>query len=1079
MGAVTVSLGMFVSCKDTSGDLEQELNGKFADNATLQDAMTQHQADIARLQGLIDELQGKICKCDPDLMNKLKNFMNDMTANGVDATDLKNMKDLVDAITNNYQTINNFITNLGVSKAELDSAMNVLRSEMPTGDGCSCDLSKIDSVEKKALQALNLAQDASDRLVKTDSIAKAAAEAARAAAEAARAAAEAAKAAGDSAQSALELARELEKIANAADSLSKANKESIVNINNQITTINNRFESFSDSLQNVYNYADSILVLVDANKLAIEKLDSTVKADKEILDQLKEQVPDLYNKVDSLGTEIENLKPEITKLYTYADANLDKAKAYTDLEIALLRAELNGVNVDLDALRKELGDSIFNLREDLNDSIAKLNDRINENTLKIGELDNKLDSIAEDFKDSIAQLRSDLSDLEKRVKKNEDDIQELFGELGIIQENLKRQVTGLIIQGTFNPAFGSLRIPANIQTNALISYYGYAYRDVYFPTNRTANYVDETKVLTDKDMEMIGGEGAKLYSEGDIILQNEEKNAGTLYLTVNPNTVDFSKLQLSIENSQGKESKIQLGELQRSNRLLEFGYTRAADNGFYEAPAFLAKEDVESVQKINFNTESVKDAISEIMKKGTSADPKKLAIDVVEFVKGFRVDANCIKCEWQDSVKEGETPVVHSVRSDYNLMATAIKPFSLQTLKSVKDEQRFKVFPGFNRLMSYINRASAKIKNEVKVVFTNIQGQPVVKKIQNLTINKVNIADLNDATLNKFNINKTITIDGLQYQLDIDENITLPINFTEDVDFGTTAAIVPSLTIIGNNTAEIVVPVKDSGDNEIGKATIPAGSVTITATSDPKLVDITIGTQTITVNKDVTTNIKLSKLIELDNKTVTVSVDMRDAIKDLWSNVQTQIGGVNNTLDQVEDIVKDVNTLLSEMNTYQAKINTKIDEYTDQVSSYLARINNRLVSFINNMNDRFQPVMAASDGTGAKLLSEAPEYPTIMGSDISFVPTTWTLELAVPLAKKHVAVVDVIDGTKSAKNGDATCLAELNRANSSPTLNTVLSGEKRRVYATELKSGYVYEIAYSALDFHGKIAARKYYIKIK
>ena len=1061
MGAVTVSLGMFVSCKDTSGDWYNELNGKFADNATLQDAMTQHQADIARLQGLIDELQGKICKCDPDLMNKLKNFMNDMTANGVDATDLKNMKDLVDAITNNYQTINNFITNLGVSKAELDSAMNVLRSEMPTGDGCSCDLSKIDSVEKKALQALNLAQDASDRLVKTDSIAKAAAEAARAAAEAA-------KAAGDSAQSALELARELEKIANAADSLSKANKESIVNINQQITNINNRFESFSDSLQNVYNYADSILVLVDANKLAIEKLDSTVKADKEILDQLKEQVPDLYNKVDSLGTEIENLKPEITKLYTYADANLDKAKAYTDLEIALLRAELNGVNVDLDALRKELGDSIFNLREDLNDSIAKLNDRINENTLKIGELDNKLDSIAEDFKDSLAQLRSDLSDLEKRVKKNEDDIQELFGELGIIQENLKRQVTGLIIQGTFNPAFGSLRIPANIQTNALISYFGYAYRDVYFPTSRTANYVDETKVLTDKDMEMIGGEGAKLYSEADIIMQNEDKNAGTLYLTVNPNTVDFSKLQLSIENSQGKESKIQLGKLQRSNTLLEFGYTRAADNGFYEAPAFLAKEDVESVQKINFNTESVKDAISEIMKKGTSADPKKLAIDVVEFVKGFRTDANCVKCEWQDSVKEGETPVVHSVRSNYNLMATAVKPFSLQTLKGVEP---LKTFPGYNRVMNFIDKAASKIKSEVKVAFDNVQGQPVVKKIQNLTINKIENLD------GTFVISQDITIDGLKYHLNLTKNVVVPINFTQEVDLKTVT--VPSFNITAKNTAEIAVDVYDEHDIKVGVATIPVGAVSIDAATGDQTVNI--GKKSITIKHDQPVEIKLDEWLYFgdngtDKKVIPVNVNITSTIKDIWGNVQSS---VNPTLDQVEAIVKDVNALLDEMNNYHARIDAKIDDYTDQVSSYVNRVNNKLVSFINNFNDRFQPVMAASDGTGAKLLSEAPEYPTIMGSDISFVPTTWTLELLVPLAKKHVAIVDVIDGTKSAKNGDATCLAELNRANGSPTLNTVLSGEKRRVYATGLKSGYVYEIAYSALDFHGKIAARKYYIKIK
>ena len=275
MGAVTVTLGMFVSCKDTSGDLEQEFNGKFADNVTLQNAIAQHQADIARLQGLINDLQGKICKCDPDLMQKLKKFMDDMNTAGLTPEELKNMKDLLDQIEPNYQTILNFVTTVGVTKDELDSAMNVLRDEM--GGDCPCDLARIDSIEKKAIQALNLAQDASNRLVKTDSIAKAAAQAAKAAADAAQAAADAAKKAGDAAkkagedaeaadrkaQSALDLANELKDIAEAADALSKENKESIIKINNQITNINNRFVSISDSLQNVYKYADSILVIAD------------------------------------------------------------------------------------------------------------------------------------------------------------------------------------------------------------------------------------------------------------------------------------------------------------------------------------------------------------------------------------------------------------------------------------------------------------------------------------------------------------------------------------------------------------------------------------------------------------------------------------------------------------------------------------------------------------------------------------------------------------------------------------------------------------------------------------------------
>ena len=1039
MGAVTVSLGMFVSCKDTSGDWYQELNGKFADNATLQEVVDQHNQDINYLKGLIEDLQGQVgkCECDKDLMAQLKQFMNDMNSANVDADDLKNMKELMDLITNNYTTINEFITNIGLSKEQLDAALDSLKKAMVT----EYDLDSVKVMEERIISALNLAQDAGKRLDKIEPV-----------------------------------VNDIKKIAGDADSLSKDNKERIAEINKKIADMGDRLQLMSDSLLHAYKTADSLCVITAANEKAIEKLDSTVKDHKESLDKLKEQVPELYNKVDSLSTEINNLKPEITKLYNYADANLEKAKAYTDLEIALLRANLNGLDVDLEALRKELGDKIFNLREDLNDAVANLSERIAENTLKIGEVDKKLDSIANDFKDSLAALRADLSDLAERVKKNEEDIAELFGELDILKENLKRQVTGIIIQGSYNPAFGSLRVPAGIQTNALIAYYGNAYRDVYFPTSRTANYVDETKALTAEDMAMIGGEGALLYKEGDVVMQSEDQNAGTLYLTINPNTVDFSKLQLSIQNTKGEDSYIKLGELKQSETSLQFGYTRAADNGFYEAPAYLAAEDIDKVQKINFNTASMKDAIKEIMNKGTSADPKKIALDIVDIVKGLKADADWVACEWEDSVKEGETPVKHKVTSDANLLATAIKPFSLQTLKGMEP---IKAVPGYNRVMSFINKVSDKIKGEVKVAFDNIQGQPVVKKIQNLTINKVNIADLNDATLNQFNINKTIVIDNLEYQLDINKEVVLPIKFSQEVDFGTVHPTVPSLTISGSNTAAIVVPVKDGGGTEVGTASIPVGDVQINATSDPKTVDVVIGKKTITVNKDVTTTIKLNQLIELDDKTITVNVDMRDAVKSLWGNVQTEVGGVNTTLNQVEDIVKDVNTLLGELNTYREKIDTKIDGYTDQVSSYVTRINNKLVSFINNFNDRLQPVLVASDGKGAKMLSEAPEYPTIMGSDINFVPTTWTLELAVPLAKKHVAVTNVINGSKSAKGGDATCKAELNRVNSSPTLNTILSGEKRRAYATELKSGYIYEVAYSALDFHGKIAARKYYIKIK
>lgn len=1121
MGAVTVTLGMFVSCKDTSGDWYNELNGKFAYNTTLQEAMQKHQKDIAdlmaeigKLQHLIDSVQ---CKCDKDLMQKLKKFMDDMNAANVTPEDLKNMKDLLDEIGPNYQTILNFVTNVGVTKNELDSAMSVLRDEMSDpGGGCSCDLSRLDSIEKKAIQALNLAQDACNRLEKTDSIAKAAAEAAKNAAEAAekagedaKAAAEAAKKAGEDAtaadnkaQSALDLANELKDIAYAADSLSKANKESINTINQQIININNRFESFSDSLQNVYKYADSILVIADANKKAIELLDSTVKADKAILDELKdvtipginekisslsEKVDKLgddltnlsnafYNKVDSLGTEIENLKPEITKLYTYADANLDKAKAYTDLEIALLRAELNGVKVDLEALGKELGDSIFNLREDLNNAIDNLSERINENTLQIGEVDHKLDSIAEDFKDSITQLRSDLSDLEKRVKKNEDDIQDIFGQLENLKENLKRMVTGIIVQGTVNPAFGSLRLPVNVQSNVLLTYYGEANTDIQFPTNSAANYVDDRYVLSWKDLYLLGLNGSEpIFKAGDVIMQNDEYNAGTLYLTVNPNTVDFSKLQLTLVNSQDEESYVKLGELKRSDKVLQFGYSRAADNGFYECYANVASEDVDKVQKINANVSGLKDDIKALLQKSANetrtVSLKDLAVDMAELVQSLKLDANAVKCEWEDADNQK-----HAVYSNYNVAATAFKPISLE---SYKDLNVKKVY-GYNHVVYWLDRTVGKVKSDINVLMWDAYDQPIVKKIRNLTVNKLDIVDdIQEKTVQGFSISKEIEIDGTNYTLGLTD-VTVPIIYTDaPLDLSSLGVTRPCVVISGSNSkATVVVPVK-SGTTTVGYAAVPAGDVVVKASSNPASVDVVIGKQTITVNKDATTNIKLSEIIQFDAMTVTVNVDLTKELNEFWDKYQSDFVGTNNSLEQIKAIVKDANNMLDLWNHYEDRLDAVVDSYKNSVMKYVNYYNNKLVNFINNINLRLQPMMFASDDTGAKWLSEAKDYPTVLGQNLDLIATTWSLELVAPLAKKHVGITDVINGEKSAKGDDETCLAELKRVNNLEKLNEVLPGDIMRLTATDLKSGYVYEIAYSGLDFHGKIATRKYYIKIK
>ena len=511
--------------------------------------------------------------------------------------------------------------------------------------------------------------------------------------------------------------------------------------------------------------------------------------------------------------------------------------------------------------------------------------------------------------------------------------------------------------------------------------------------------------------------------------------------------------------------------MKRSDKVLQFGYSRAADNGFYECYANVAPEDVNKVQTMNVDASGLKDDIKAILKNRSAADLKGLAIDLAEAVKSMKLDANAVKCEWEDA--DGQK---HAVYSNYNVAATAFKPISLTSYKDLD----FKKVPGYDHVVYYLNKAANKIKNDIHVVMWDAYDQPIVKKIQNLTINKINFEDLVD--LEDFNISKKVVIDGSEYTLGL-EDVPAAIKWVEgDFDLSTHNVKGTCLVISSTNKVRLVAPVWNSDKSIVGYASIPVGDVTIQASSTPNAVDVVIFNKTITVKKDGITYIKLSDVIDFDALTVTVKVDMRDKVKELLESYQDKFdgeGGVNYTLDQVQAMVKDINNMLDRWNHYEDRLDGMVDNYKDKVMSIVNKYNSKLVNFINNINLRLQPVMFATDATGTKLLSEAEEYPTVLGQNLDLIATTWNLELVAPLAKKHVGITNVINGDKSAKGDDATCLAELKRVNGLEKLNEVLPGDIIRLTATNLKSGYVYEIAYSGLDFHGKIATRKYYIKIK
>ena len=206
--------------------------------------------------------------------------------------------------------------------------------------------------------------------------------------------------------------------------------------------------------------------------------------------------------------------------------------------------------------------------------------------------------------------------------------------------------------------------------------------------------------------------------------------------------------------------------------------------------------------------------------------------------------------------------------------------------------------------------------------------------------------------------------------------------------------------------------------------------------------------------------------------------------------VVTEIAGdAAKIVEELTKLLNEVNDALAQINKYEDIIageNGWINKFINQyIRKYLDKINHTSVYFFNSINRRFGPFLVASnDYKGFKRLSTNVYLPTELEKEgLHLYPTTKNMELIVPIARKHVAVTNVYDGTgKSAqKDNDYNLVKALKDVNASDKFNTVIDGTERMIAVdpSTVKSGYTYEVAYSVLDFEGNISTQKYYIKIK
>jgi sugar-specific transcriptional regulator TrmB len=425
-----------------------------------------------------------------------------------------------------------------------------------------------------------------------------------------------------------------------------------------------------------------------------------------------------------------------------------------------------------------------------------------------------------------------------------------------------------------------------------------------------------------------------------------------------------------------------------------------------------------------------------------------------------------------------------------------------------------KTIPGYERVNNLLDRIANKLKNKITVTFQDFNGSGLVTKVAAFHINDIDLADLSGEDPAKFilHISQDITIDGLTYHLvmpineivnvKFTQDLNIPINIDKDVTVDLSSAVVNTPTIVvttdisnGSGGTTLVVPVEDTPGHVIGNANIDLNDINVIA--DATLGAITLnGTTvahltfndnvgyTLSVDENIPVTFNIDKWINFGDgggttKTFTINIDydIKDFAENILGVAQDKI---MSKLNEAQAIVDEVNNLIAKINSYEDKLTNTIDSYIDRIKGYLDKINSLTTGLINSTNSRFQPFMVASTSKGLKRLSGAKNYPTNLGKDITLYPTSQTFELFVPMARKHVAVTNVFsaDLSKSAQDGDSDCKSKLTAANTGK-LNTVVDGTVREMKLSGLVSGYVYEIAYSALDFHGKIATRKYYVTVE
>ena len=358
--------------------------------------------------------------------------------------------------------------------------------------------------------------------------------------------------------------------------------------------------------------------------------------------------------------------------------------------IAKQKSDLAGLNEWLGELKKQkpsLADAIdarieANLKAMDKGAISELGqyatlDAAIQGSKAYKELDKKVDehikAIEELRKSDLEAAKKFTDELNERLENIEGSVQDLQDRYDMAFDFLmNKKLDNIAINATENPVTGYWNAAfLGSQLNLASSFYGVA------AGNEDWN-IKEGKVL---------GKGG---------------NAGYLYVSLNPTELDPSLVKVELVNSQGEPAKgFELGDIESTDKVLTFGYTRAASkNGFYQIPVIASDPQNDDIA---LDKGSLKEAAQNILgelkdPKGNDLDLSKIASALYKNNLNNKLQAYTVKASYYlFNPETGKLELKHAVAPTYNVAAFAVKPLSF---KFAKDNQ-------------YLDKVGAKLSNFV------------------------------------------------------------------------------------------------------------------------------------------------------------------------------------------------------------------------------------------------------------------------------------------------------------------------------------------------------------------------------